>query len=56
MKFIVKAIIRTTETWEVLARDEAEARELYEEGLLLSTDGYELEDIHSVEPVGITPV
>jgi hypothetical protein len=48
--FIVKAIIRTIETWEVRARDEAEARRLYEEGWLRSTDGYELERIDSVEP------
>jgi hypothetical protein len=47
-KFIVQAIIRTVETWEVLARDETEARETYEEGLLLRTYGYEQEGIESV--------
>jgi len=54
-KFIVKAIIRTTETWEVIAHDEAQACELYEEGQLLNTAGYELERIHSVEPAYIAP-
>ncbi len=48
--FTVRAIIRTTETWEVLARNEAEASELFEEGRLLRTDGYKLERIDSVEP------
>jgi hypothetical protein len=49
--FIVKAIIRTTETWEIYARDEAEAGKLFEEGVLLSTGEYKLERILSVETV-----
>ncbi len=55
MKFIVKAIIRTTETWEVIAHDEAQACKLFEEGQLLNTDGYELERIDSVEPAHSVP-
>ena len=53
-KFIVKAIIRTTETWEVMARDEAEASERFEEGWLRNTCGYKLERIESVEPADTT--
>ena len=53
MKFIVKAIIRTTETWEVIAHDEAQTCELFEEGQLLNTAAYELERIHSIEPAYI---
>jgi hypothetical protein len=48
-KFTVRAIIRTTETWEVLARDEAEASRRFEDGILLNTEGYKLERIDSVE-------
>ena len=55
-KFIVKVIIRVTETWEVLACDETEARALFEEGILLRSDGYELEGVDSVDPVDIAPV
>ena len=54
-KFIVKAFIRTTETWEIYARDEAEAGKLFEDGVLLSTGGYKLERIISIETVD-TPI
>jgi hypothetical protein len=49
MRFRVLVSVKTVETWEIDARDEAEARELWEEGSLLRTDGYEMEKILSVK-------
>jgi hypothetical protein len=49
MKYRVAVSVKTVETWEIDAKDESEAHQLWEEGLLLRTDGYEMEKILSVE-------
>ncbi len=46
--YIVKAVIRTVETWEVSAHDEAHAIRTFENGMLMKTEAYELERIESV--------
>jgi hypothetical protein len=51
MKYKVEVSVKTVETWEIDARNEAEARELWEEGSLLRTDGYEMEEILSVTEI-----
>jgi hypothetical protein len=51
MKYQVAVVVKTVETWEIVADDEAGARELWEEGSLLSTNGYEMEKILSVKEV-----
>jgi len=48
MKYRVVVSVLTKETWEIDAKDEAEARELWEEGWLLRTEGYKIEKILSV--------
>lgn len=51
MKYKVVVSVKTVETWEIDARDESEARELWEDGWLLRTEGYEMEKILSVTKI-----
>jgi hypothetical protein len=51
MRYKVVVAVNTVETWEIDANDEAVARKLWEEGILLHTGGYKMEKILSVTEI-----